>query len=165
MSTGLPNSIVTKTILILHSIIKLSPICAVRKILCRPKDISSMEYLITYTTWFTRFLEFLISIVTNILKYQYTFSGRCSSSEHFIYVLCPVVADFFGTKSHKVFQIIFLKLLIVANTKQHHFMTCSKLKSYCQLLKSAEYWIYNKQHNTHYLTYCDMETDESGIFL
>ena len=56
-------------------------------------------------------------------------------------------------------------LSLVANTKRHPFLTCNVLKSYCPFLKSGEYWIYNKPNNDHYLTYCDMETDESGISL
>ena len=47
---------------------------------------------------------------------------------------------------------------------QRIFLTCDKLKLYCPYLKSGEYWIYNRPHNEHYLTYCDMETDEKGNF-
>ena len=54
-------------------------------------------------------------------------------------------------------------LPLAVNTKRHPFLTCDVLKSYCPFLKSGEYWIYNKPNNDYYLTYCDMETDESGI--
>ena len=133
--------------------------------LCRPKDISSTEYLITCTTCLLDFRSFLFQLsqifwnistpFLDVLFVFWTFYIRSMSSccWFFWYQIAESILNYL------------LKITLVANTKQHHFMTCSKLKSYCQSLKSAEYWIYNKQYNTHYLTYCDMETDESGIFL
>lgn len=159
MSTGLPNSIVTQTILILYNIIRSSPICAVRKtFLLLNTWLHARLGLLDFWSFLFQLSQIFWNISTpflDVLFVFWTFYIRSMSSccWFFWYQIAESILNYL------------LKITLVANTKQHHFMTCSKLKSYCQSLKSAEYWIYNKQYNTHYLTYCDMETDGSGIFL
>ena len=159
MSTGLPNSIVTQTILILYNIIRSSPICAVRKtFLLLNTWLHARLGLLDFWSFLFQLSQIFWNISTpflDVLFVFWTFYIRSMSSccWFFWYQIAESILNYL------------LKITLVSNTKQHHFMTCSKLKSYCQSLKSAEYWIYNTQYNTHYLTYCDMETDESGIFL
>ena len=159
MSTGLPNSIVTQTILILYNIIRSSPICAVRKtFLLLNTWLHARLGLLDFWSFLFQLSQIFWNISTpflDVLFVFWTFYIRSMSS----------CCWFFWCQIAESILNYLLKITLVANTKQHHFMTCSKLKSYCQSLKSAEYWIYNTQYNTHYLTYCDMETDESGIFL
>ena len=159
MSTGLPNSIVTQTILILYNIIRSSPICAVRKtFLLLNTWLHARLGLLDFWSFLFQLSQIFWNISTpflDVLFVFWTFYIRSMSS----------CCWFFWCQIAESILNYLLKITLVANTKQHHFMTCSKLKSYCQSLKSAEYWIYNTQYNTHYLTYCDMKTDESGIFL